>query len=169
MNIVKRPGAAGAVCSVAVIIGIILSNGHVRTNKEGLELIGNAESCRSDPYVCPAGILTDGIGNTHNVYAGKSEKQIAMDWESNIIEAEHCVERYAAGKKLPSGAFSAAVSITFNAGCSSMQKSTMFQLFRYGNIQSACDQFPRWVYANNKALPGLIVRRDKEKKLCLSH
>lgn len=57
----RKAGAAGIVCSVAAIIAIVLGNGHVRTNERGLELIGNAESCRRDPYVCPAGVLTDGM------------------------------------------------------------------------------------------------------------
>jgi lysozyme len=63
----KKLGVAGVACSVMTIIAIVVSNGHIRTNQRGLELIGNAESCRRDPYVCPAGVLTDGIGNTHGV------------------------------------------------------------------------------------------------------
>ncbi|EMX2854137.1 lysozyme, partial [Yersinia enterocolitica] len=51
---------AGGLCSVAAIIALVVSNGNVRTSERGLELIGNAESCRRDPYVCPAGIITDG-------------------------------------------------------------------------------------------------------------
>ncbi|WJV61372.1 lysozyme [Pectobacteriaceae bacterium C52] len=166
----KHKVAAAVICSVSVIIGIVMDNGQVRTNKAGLELIGNAESCRRDPYVCPAGILTDGIGNTHGVVNGtrKTDAQIAADWQKNILDAESCVDRYANGKKLPTGAFSAAVSIAFNAGCPTMQKSTMFQLFRAGNIHAACEQFPRWVYGGGKKLPGLVVRRDKERALCLS-
>lgn len=79
----RKAGAAGIVCSVAAIIAIVLGNGHVRTNERGLELIGNAESCRRDPYVCPAGVLTDGMGNTHGVKPGtvKNDQQIAAEWE----------------------------------------------------------------------------------------
>ncbi|MCW2479761.1 lysozyme [Candidatus Symbiopectobacterium sp. NZEC135] len=166
----KRKIAAAVVCSVGVIISIVMNNGQVRTNQAGLELIGNAESCRRDPYMCPAGILTDGIGNTHGVVDGtrKTDEQIAADWQKNILEAESCVDKYAGGKKLPSTPFSAAVSIAFNAGCTKVQTSTMFQLFRSGNIQAACEQFPRWVYGGGKVLPGLVGRRDKERALCLS-
>ncbi|OWF74000.1 glycoside hydrolase [Yersinia kristensenii] len=165
-----KAGVAGGVCSVAAIISIVLSMGNVRTSDRGLELIGNAEACRRDPYVCPAGVLTDGVGNTHGVKAGviKTDAQIAADWEKNIIDAERCVIRYANGNKLPPGAFDAATSITFNAGCPSMQKSTMFQYFRAGNVTAACEQFTRWVYGGGKKLAGLVVRRDKEKSLCLS-
>lgn len=167
----KRGGAVGVVCSVGAIIAIIIGNGQVRTNQEGLELIGNAESCRRDPYICPAGVLTNGIGNTHNVKPGVlvSDKEIASTWQKNILEAEACVNRYANGKRLNDNQFSAATSVTFRAGCGNMRKSTMFTLFREGPkaYKSACDQFQRWVFGGRKVLPGLVVRAEKEKALCL--
>ncbi|WAZ04945.1 lysozyme [Serratia marcescens] len=170
MSKLNKTGAAGAVCSVAVIIGLVLSSGEVKTSHAGLELIGNAEGCRRDPYKCPADVWTDGIGNTHSVKQGvrKTEQQIAADWQKNILVAERCVTRYAAGDKLRQGAFDAAASITFNAGCATMQKSTMFRLFRQGDTEAACDQFPRWVYAGGVKLNGLVIRRDKERTLCLA-
>ncbi|TDT01668.1 lysozyme [Erwinia rhapontici] len=165
----KAGGAAGVVCSIGSIIAIVLSASNVRTNERGLELIGNAESCRSDPYICPAGVLTDGIGNTHGVKAGvrKSDEQIARDWERNILQAEQCVNRWAAGKQLSDNTFSAVTSLTFNVGCGAMQKSTLFQLLRQEKIAQACEQFPRWVYAGGVRLNGLVTRRAAERALCL--
>lgn len=165
----KKSGAAGIVCSVATIIAIVLNAGHVRTNERGLELIGNAESCRRDPYVCPAGVLTDGMGNTHGVKVGtiKNDQQIAAEWERNILEAEACVNRYANGKYLPDDTFSAAVSVTFRAGCGNMRSSTMFSLFRSGDLKAACYQFPRWVWGGGRILPGLVTRAGDEEALCL--
>ncbi|MCW7609115.1 lysozyme [Serratia bockelmannii] len=170
MSAIKKTGAAGTVCSVMVIIGLVLSSGEVKTSQAGLELIGNAEGCRRDPYKCPADVWTDGIGNTHGVNPSvrKTEQQIAADWQKNILTAERCVTNYAAGDKLQQGAFDAAVSITFNAGCETMQKSTMFRLFRQGDVAAACEQFPRWVYAGGVKLNGLVIRRDKERALCLA-
>ncbi|EAC0075287.1 lysozyme [Escherichia coli] len=165
----KKAGAAGIVCSVAAIIAIVLGNGHVRTNERGLELIGNAESCRRDPYVCPAGVLTDGMGNTHGVKPGtvKNDQQIAAEWEKNILDAESCVNRYANGRNLSDDTFSAVVSVTFRAGCGNMRNSTMFSLFRKGDLKAACNQFPRWVYGGGRVLPGLVTRAGKEEALCL--
>jgi len=167
----KKAGAAGIACSVAAIIAIVLGNGHVRTNERGLELIGNAESCRRDPYVCPAGVLTDGMGNTHGVKPGtvKNDQQIAAEWEKNILDAESCVNRYANGRNLSDDTFSAVVSVTFRAGCGNMRKSTMFSLFREGPVayKSACNQFSRWVYGGGRVLPGLVTRAGKEEALCL--
>lgn len=169
MASVSRKVVVGAACGVMSIIAILVSNGVVRTSEPGLELIGDAESCQRDPYVCPAGVLTDGIGNTHGVKPGvrKSDAQIAADWQRNILQAESCVNKYANGKKLNQGQFDAVTSITFNAGCSQMQKSTMFRMFRDGKFTEACNQFPRWVYGGGKQLPGLVIRREKEKAMCL--
>jgi len=169
MATLQRAGAAGMACAVGAIIAIVLNAGHVRTNECGLELIGNAESCRRDPYVCPAGVLTDGIGNTHGVKAGtrKTDAQIAADWEKNILAAEKCVNSYASGARLSDNTFSAVTSITFNVGCGAMQKSTLFWLLRQGKVTDACQQFPRWVYASGVKLPGLVTRRSAEKQLCL--
>lgn len=163
--------ATGTACAVSAIIAIVVSNGTVRTSEEGLELIGNAESCRRDPYVCPAGVLTDGIGNTHGVKQGirKPDEQIAADWEKNILQAESCVNKYGNGNKLNQGQFDAVTSITFNAGCPQMQKSTMYRMLREGKFTEACHQFPRWTYGGGKQLPGLVVRREKEKALCLGN
>lgn len=157
----------GTVCSVMVIIGLVVANGNVRTSQKGLEIIGNAEACRLEPYLCPANVWTDGIGNTHGVNQGvrKTVDQVAADWERNILDAEKCVIRYANGDQLPQGAFDA----TFNLGCPAMQKSTMFMRFRHGRIIDACNQFPRWVYSNGKILRGLEIRREKERELCLSN
>lgn len=169
MSAPKKIGAAGAACSVMVIIGIVMSSGSVRTSERGLELIGNAESCRMEPYRCPANIWTDGIGNTYGVKPGvrKTQEQVAADWSRNIREAERCVNQYAGGAKLQQGPFDAAVSATFNMGCPTMQKSTMFWLFRQGRIADACQQFPRWVYSKGQKLPGLVTRRAAEQRLCL--
>jgi len=165
----KRGGAVGVVCSVGAIIAIIIGNGQVRTNQEGLELIGNAESCRRDPYICPAGVLTNGIGNTHNVKPGVlvSDKEIASTWQKNILEAEACVNRYANGKRLNDNQFSAATSVTFRAGCGNMRTSTMFKNFRNNQFVEACEQFSRWVWGGGKVLPGLVTRAGNEKRLCL--
>ncbi|MDO2449754.1 lysozyme [Enterobacter vonholyi] len=165
----QKAGAAGAVCSVGAIIALVLGMGNVRTNERGLELIGNAESCRRDPYVCPAGVITDGIGNTHGVKPGvrKTDEQIAKDWQANILEAEKCVNAYGNGKSLSDNTFSAVTSITFNCGCATMRTSTLFKKLQQGEIKQACEQFPRWVYGGGQVLPGLVTRRNAEKQLCL--
>jgi len=164
---------AGIVCSVTAIIAIITTQytDQVKVSKQGLELIGNSESCRRDPYYCPANVLTVGVGSTtgkidpSKIY---SDSEIAERWVKDIMSAQDCVEKYANGRKMKQGQYDTTVSITFNAGCGRMQKSTMFKLFRQGEFIKGCNEFPRWVYGGGKVLPGLVIRREAEKKLCLS-
>ncbi len=70
--------------------------GHLFISQRALEVIGNAEGCRRAPYKCPAGLLTDGIGNTHGeIGKPKTDEQIAKDWVLNIIDdySRECVSQ----------------------------------------------------------------------------
>ncbi|QLB23714.1 lysozyme [Phocoenobacter skyensis] len=165
--------AAG--CSVLAVIGILVSKypDEIRTTQQGLEIIGQAEGCRKYPYKCPAGVLTVGIGSTEaggdlikrKVY---THEEIADRWVKDIHKAEECVNRFANGDNLPQGAFEAATSITFNVGCGTMKKSTLFKYARAGKIKAMCNEFTKWKYSNGRVLNGLVIRREKEKQLCLA-
>ncbi|RDE73081.1 lysozyme [Haemophilus sputorum] len=163
-------------CSIVGIIATVVQYypHQIRTTEKGLAIIGNAEGCRRDPYKCPADVLTVGIGSTQasgqkiNPNRIYTDKEIAERWVEDLKIAEQCVNRYANGKKLPQGAFEAVTSLTFNVGCSNMQKSTLYRLANAGRIQEMCDQFPRWIYSGGKRLKGLVSRRAAERKLCLT-
>lgn len=172
----SKKGVVGGVCAVMTIIGLVVSNGNVRTNQAGLEVIGNAEGCRTEPYKCPADVWTDGVGNTHGVVPGKSKtiEQIAADWEKNILQAEKCVDTSFNGRKMNENQFSAMTSAAFNMGCTSLSKNKDGSMTRIrssalsGNFVQMCNQLPAWVNAGGIKLNGLVIRRDKEKALCLS-
>ncbi|MBD9645147.1 lysozyme [Pantoea sp. PNT02] len=175
-NVKKVGGAAGAICAVASVIAVVISNGNVRTNERGLELIGNAEACRRDPYVCPAGVLTNGIGNTHDVQPGVrlSDEQIAKDWERNIKVAEQCIDRYFRGKEMLNNTFSAMTSAAFNMGCYSLRfygspakETTIHRMAAQRNWKQMCERLPDFVNAGGVKLPGLVTRRNNERALCL--
>ena len=169
--VTRKKIATTAICSVTAIIGIVLTNysEDIRTSKTGLEIIGNAESCVREPYYCPANVLTVGIGSTVNVENKiYSDDEIARRWVSDIKTAELCVNRHANGFHLPQSVFDASVSITFNVGCSKMRTSTMFKHLNNGNYRSACNEFPRWNKAGGVVLNGLVIRREKERSLCLN-
>lgn len=162
----------GATCSVSVIIGIVIANylDEIRTSKAGLEIIGNAESCAREPYYCPANVLTVGIGSTGNIQQkAYSNEEIAKRWVGDIKTAEMCVNRYANGFHLPQSVFDAVTSITFNVGCTKMRTSTMYKHLNNGDYKAACNGFPRWNKAGGKVLNGLVIRREREKVLCLSY
>lgn len=168
-------GVSGGICSVLAIIGLIqLVAPDLRTSSKGLEIIGNAEGCKRDPYQCPANVLTVGIGSTEasgqkiDPTKRYTDIEIAERWANDLRLAEKCVNQYANGEKQPQGAFDALTSITFNAGCGTLKNSTMFKLARAGKTAEMCEQFPRWVYAGGRKLRGLEIRRAKERALCLT-
>ncbi|AIT67280.1 lysozyme [Haemophilus influenzae] len=175
MILTKTRKALG-VCSVITVMGLMYAQfgGELRLSPVGAEIIGNAEGCRRDPYQCPADVLTVGIGSTE--YGGKkinpkhryTDLEIAERWKNDIVIAERCVNKYGNGEMLPQSVFDSAVSITFNVGCGAVSKSTMFKYLRAKQYEKACGEFPRWVYASGKKLAGLVVRREKEKALCLA-
>ena len=119
---IKKTG--GAICAVSAVIAIVLSmDSGLRINREGLELIGNAEACRREPYMCPARVLTFGIGSTGNVQNRRySDTEIAEMWITDLRAAEKCVNQHANGQAMNVNQFSAITSFTFNAGCGVLQK-----------------------------------------------
>ena len=166
----KKRIANSAICSVVVIISMVLANysSEIRTSKAGLEIIGYAESCVREPYYCPANVLTVGIGSTVNVeQKAYSDEEIAKRWVDDIKTAEMCVNRHANGFHLPQSVFDAVTSITFNIGCTKMRASTMYRYLNTGDYKAACNEFPKWNRANGKVLNGLVIRREKERALCL--
>lgn len=150
--------------------------GELRVSPAALELIGNAEGCRQDPYRCPAGLATNGIGNTHDVpNAAVSLEQVAKDWVRNIQSAQQCVtdaERLS-GKVMTQGQFDAFTSFVFNTGCTKFRRNangTLTQIYQHimqGEYTKACGQLKRWVYSGGKKYNGLITRRGLEYARCI--
>ena len=119
MRLYKTRTALGfgkGLCSVGAIITLLFANfgSEIRTSKQGLEIIGDAEGCRRDPYQCPADVLTVGIGST--AASGKkidpkhrySDLEIAERWKNDIEIAEQSVNKYGNGKQLPQSVYEAA-------------------------------------------------------------
>lgn len=163
------------VCAATAIVALVQTqHTEIRTSKQGLELIGNAEGCRRDPYKCPADIITVGIGSTEasgqkiDITHKYTNEEIADRWARDLVIAEHCVNFYGNGQKMPQGAFDAMTSITFNLGCGNMKNSQLFRMARKGYSKAMCDQFSRWIYSNGVILKGLVTRRAQERNLCLA-
>ena len=164
---IKKTG--GAICAVSAVIAIVLSmDSGLRINREGLELIGNAEACRREPYMCPARVLTVGIGSTGNVQNRRyNDAEIADMWITDLRAAEKCVNQYANGQAMNVNQFSAITSFTFNAGCGNLQKSTLARYAQRQQWPEMCGQLKRWTYGGGKELPGLVRRRGDEYRLCM--
>ncbi|ELK3677235.1 lysozyme [Vibrio fluvialis] len=190
--------AKKVLCSVTAVIGLVTggaamygesftqpvgqvvidgkSVGELRISPKGLELIGNAEGCRQDPYRCPAGLKTNGIGNTNGVPDEfVTLEQVAKDWTKNIQGAEQCVTaaESLSKQRMTQGQFDAFTSFAFNTGCARFQYNVnrtdtqIYRLAKAGQFEQACQQLTRWVYGGGHKLPGLITRRGKEYARCM--
>ncbi|MEW4342873.1 lysozyme [Vibrio diabolicus] len=186
------------ICSVAAVIGLVTGGatlhgsnltqpvgqvviadqplGQLRISPKGLEIIGNAEGCRQNPYTCPGGVLTNGIGNTHGVPGTPvTLEQVAIDWVKNIQEAERCVmaAESISGKSMSAGQFDAFTSFVFNFGCSKFRKNRdgsdtrIYRAIKQGRYTQACGHITEWVKSQGVVLEGLITRRGIERERCM--
>lgn len=56
-------------------------------------------------------------------------------------------------------------SFIFNLGSGAFRNSTLIKLLNKGDYEGAAKQFARWNKAGGVVLPGLVRRRDAEKRL----
>ena len=174
----KTTKITGGVCAVSAIIAIVLSmDTGLRINKEGLELIGNAESCRRDPYMCPARVLTVGVGSTGKVQNRRyGDAEIAEMWVKDLQDAEKCINDKFKGNKMPVNAFSAMTSAAFNVGCGGLMTyvnkekkcvpTTIWKKAQARDWRGMCERLPDFNKAGGVELKGLTIRRTKEMELC---
>ncbi len=138
-------------------------------SQAGIDLIKRWEGFRSNAYLCPGNVWTIGYGHTKNVYQGMciSKEQAEQLLKEDLKHFEASVSQLVT-VKLNQAQFDALVSFTFNVGVYAFKKSTLLRLINQENFLEGANQFERWVYANRKKLPGLVKRREEEKKLFLS-
>lgn len=146
--------------------------------ERALDLIKEMEGFRSDPYLCPAGIPTIGYGTT--VYSSGHKVTLQDPPISELLAIKEL--RKFVGKiaddieywenknniELRQGEFEALLSFIYNVGWATFKKSTLCKKILAGDMAGAAEEFPRWVYAGKKKLPGLVRRREKERALFLS-
>lgn len=132
------------------------------------DLIRHSERLRLKAYLCPAGVWTLGYGHTGGVRPGdtctpeEAENMLRVDADR---EAAPIRELLRNGVPLTQNQFDALVSFAFNIGATNFDRSTLKRKLLAGDIEGAAAEFPRWVRADGKVLPGLVVRRDAERAL----
>lgn len=143
-------------------------------NAAGLEIIKHFEGIRLKAYQDSVGVWTIGYGHTSmagppDVYAGltitsaEAEEILKRDlgvFEKGVDDAVKV--------SVNSNQFSALVSFAFNVGLGALRDSTLLRKLNAGDYQGAANEFPRWVYAGQQQLPGLVRRRNAERALFLS-
>ena len=142
------------------------------TSQEGLNIIEAFEGFKPNPYLCPAGVPTIGIGSTH--YAdGRAVKltdvpiTLADGWallRATIRPYEAAISRFVQ-VPLTQNQFDALVSFTYNVGTEAFRTSTMLGLLNAKDYRGASGEFKRFCHCNGKEDYGLLKRRNKEALL----
>lgn len=143
----------------------------MRVSTVGLDLIKQFEGLELRSYVCPAGVLTIGYGHTgsdvspgQTITKEKAESLLRGDAES----AQQCVSSFVS-VELNQNEYDALVSFTYNVGPTAFVNSTLRRLLNQGaDRKVVAEEFGRWVKAgSDEPVPGLVRRREEERKLFL--
>lgn len=137
---------------------------------KGLNLIKRFEGFSPKIYICPAGYPTIGWG--HVVRPGEDfQNGIDESQGEEILRRDCLVSELSVSRlirvPLTDGQFDALVSFTFNLGGGALQRSTLRSKLNRGEYDDAALEFPKWVYAVGRILPGLVKRRKAEQDLFL--
>jgi lysozyme len=141
----------------------------MKINDAGKALIKEFEGLRLKAYSCPAGVATVGFGSTGpHVKLG----MVITEAEADAL-LDKDLERFEAGvaRLAPNATpneHSAMVSLAFNIGLKAFEGSTVRKRHNLGNKIGAANAFGMWIRGGGRILPGLVRRREAERKLYLS-
>ena len=118
-------------------------------------------------YRDPVGIVTACTGHTGpELKMGQTyTRQQCEDMLYKDL-AKHADALACVSQPLTDGQRAAFVSFAFNVGEGAFCGSTLVRKANAGDIDGACAELSRWIYAKGKQLPGLIKRRAAERQLC---
>lgn len=132
-------------------------------SQEGKALIKMFEGCRTEAYLCSAGVPTIAWGRTKGVTMGDTcTQEQADDWLDEELEEYECYVNEAVTVDLTQNQFDALVSWTYNLGPNNLKASTMLKVLNNEQYDEVPAQIKRWNKASGKVLEGLVRRRDAE-------
>jgi len=141
-----------------------------RINERGRNLIKEFEGCRLEAYRCPAGVATVGVGHTGpDVRIPMTITQERADelLDNDLRRFEIGVEALVGNAPTNDNQFAALVSLAFNIGLGRIATSTVMKRHKAGNKVGAANAFLMWNKAGGRVLPGLMRRREAERRLYL--
>ena len=147
----------------------------MKVSKRALDAIKHHEGVRTKPYQDAIGLWTVGVG--HLIGDGKTlpdawNRVLTMKEVDEILSAD--LDRFERGVArmcpagLTQGRFDALVSISFNFGLGTLQRSSIRMRHNRGDFEGAADAFLLYTKAGGKVLKGLVTRRNDERALYLS-
>jgi lysozyme len=140
----------------------------MRTSEKGTALMAEYEGCELTAYKCPAGVWTIGRGHTP-AKPGQTITQLEADelFRLDIEDREPALEKLLDGAPTTQGQWDAMMSLLYNIGEGNFAGSTVLKRHKLKNYMGAANAFGMWVRGGGKILPGLVRRREAERKLYL--
>jgi GH24 family phage-related lysozyme (muramidase) len=174
-NVIDIPPAKPQSTQVAVVQAPpVQSNGTHKGRKlnvAGMKILKECEGLYLNAYKCPAGVWTIGFGCTEGVRPGMSitEAEAEQMLRKELAKFEEGVERTLGHIPLNENQFSALVSLTYNCGLGAISEGmTIRRKLEARDYQGAADGFLLWNKGGGRVLPGLVKRREMERKLFLT-
>ncbi|RKR07665.1 lysozyme [Kushneria sinocarnis] len=136
-------------------------------------VVGYFEGTENTAYLDPVGVPTVCTGHTGpGVRAGErlSDERCRALLEEDLGEAFAALERRVDPviyRQMPESRRAALASFIFNVGEGNFRDSTLLRKLNAGKPRAACNELTRWVHAGGRKLPGLVRRRQTERRLCL--
>ncbi len=141
----------------------------------GSLLIQKSEGCSLVPYVCAGGVVTIGYGTTRD----NRGYSITLDHRKiDYVKAEEYfnrdVKKFSAMVKrllkvpASNNQFSALVSLAYNIGIGNFRASTLLRKLNRGDYEGCASEFWKWRRSKGKILPGLVTRREMERRLFIT-
>lgn len=151
----KKPGKARLVGAVGVVATATL-----------LWFVPVKEGTRLTPYYDSVGVKTVCVGSTKNVenrlYTPEEcAKLLEEELADHAEGALKCIN-----KPTTEGQRAAYTSFAFNVGITAFCRSTLAKKHNAGDYRGACAELSRWVFGGTQVLPGLVIRRAEERKMC---
>ncbi|MDR3503118.1 MAG: lysozyme [Legionella sp.] len=138
------------------------------SERRGIPLVKEFESCRLKAYQDSVGVWTIGWGETKGIHAGMvwTQQQADETLAKRYDEFEDAVLR-AVKVKVDENELGALTCFTYNVGIGAFQKSSVLRELNAGNEVEAADALLQWDKAGGKVLGGLLRRRKAERALFL--
>ena len=127
-------------------------------------LIKQFEGLRLRSYRDVTGVWTVGYGTTAGAHADQTitEEQADALLRQEVERLEPILSA-AITAPVAQAQFDACVSFAYNLGAGAFSRSTLLKKINAGDMLGASAEFPKWVFASGREMPGLVHRRAEEK------
>lgn len=141
------------------------------TSPPGKRFIMAWEGVQLEPYKCPAGYWTVGVG--HLICDGEDfSAGITIDEAMSLFSEDIKVYEDAVNRRvnvpMTQWEFDALTSWTFNLGEPRLIRSTMLKKLNNYSYVEAADEMLRWIYSGGVRSKGLMRRRCAERDMFLN-